>query len=65
MHCPHCAVRLTLKEAITILNGSGYRQFARVRLRDGQIAFVDAAKVNPNEVEVLDDQESVGDRSAA
>jgi len=54
MCCPRCQAALTLKEAITILNGSGYERIARVRLKDGTIAFVDASRVNPNEVEVLD-----------
>jgi copper chaperone CopZ len=54
MSCQHCQSSLTLKEAITILNGSGYKQTARVRLKDGTVVFVDASQVNPNEVEILD-----------
>jgi len=55
MNCPHCGSVLTLKEGITILNGSGFSQVARVRLPDGRVALMEAALVNPNVVEVLDE----------
>jgi hypothetical protein len=55
MRCPHCECRLTLKQAIFILNGSGFVQMARVRLRNGALAVMDAALVNPNAVEIVDD----------
>jgi hypothetical protein len=51
--CPACGEKLTLKQAIDLLNGSGYQRIAKVRLPDGRIDFLPAASVNPNEVEVL------------
>ncbi len=54
MKCPHCQADLTLREAIIILNGSGYRRIAKIRLPSGQIAFQEAGKVNPVANEVLD-----------
>ena len=55
MHCPQCNGELSIREAITILNGTGYKRKAWVRSRaDGAVAFVDAALVNPLEVEILD-----------
>jgi|HubBroStandDraft_6_1064221.scaffolds.fasta_scaffold1583306_2 hypothetical protein len=53
MECPHCKAVLTLKEVITILNGSGFRQMAPVQLEDGQVAYMEAGLVNPNAVEIL------------
>jgi hypothetical protein len=55
MECPHCHGKLTIREAITILNGTGYTQTAKVRTPDGEIHFVEAGLVNPLEVEILDD----------
>jgi hypothetical protein len=54
MRCPHCEHPLTLKQAIVILNGSGFRHMVPVRLRDGTTAVMDASQVNPNAVEILD-----------
>jgi hypothetical protein len=54
MRCPHCHAELTLKEAITILNGSGTRQMAKVRRPDGKIAYVNAGDCNPLLVEILE-----------
>jgi hypothetical protein len=54
MNCPHCQHKLTLKEAIEILNGSGYVQYAQVKLSDGTITNIEAGLVNPNTVEILD-----------
>jgi hypothetical protein len=51
--CPHCANDLTLKQAVEILNGSGYQRIAKVRLPDGRVYFIPANLVNPDEVEVL------------
>jgi hypothetical protein len=53
MQCPHCKAGLTLKEAIVILNGSGFRQIAPVRLQDGNVIYMEAGLVNPNAVEIL------------
>jgi hypothetical protein len=47
MCCPHCKAALALKQAIEILNGSVYQRIAKVELRDGNIAFIDAGAVNP------------------
>ena len=55
MKCPQCDGQLSSKEAITILNGSGYVRKVRVRTCDGKIHIVDAGLVNPNTVEVLED----------
>lgn len=52
--CPHCKAALTLKQAIEILNGSGYQHTAKVQLGDDQIAYVPAHLVNPNEVLILE-----------
>jgi len=53
MQCPHCKAALTLKEAILILNGSGFRQMAPVRLEDGTVTYMEAGLVNPKGVEIL------------
>jgi hypothetical protein len=55
MECPHCKRRLTLKEAITILHGSGFEKIATVALPNGTVAFVEAGLVNPREVEILEE----------
>jgi hypothetical protein len=53
--CPHCQHDLTVKEAIVILNGSGFVQKVRVRVPEtGVEAWVDAAQVNPRKVEILE-----------
>ena len=54
MKCPHCGTELSLREAITILNGTGYRRMAKVRFRDDRIGLVEAGSVNPLAVEILD-----------
>lgn len=56
MRCPHCQTELSNKEAITILNGSGWVRNVRVRTPDGKIHVMDAGSVNPNTVEVLNDR---------
>jgi hypothetical protein len=48
--CPRCKADLTVKEAVEILNGSGFQHIAKVQLPDGQIALVPAHLVNPAEV---------------
>lgn len=53
MRCPHCRHALTMKEAITVLNGSGFVQMALVRMADGHITAVEAGLVNPNTVEIM------------
>lgn len=52
--CPHCRHRLTLREITFMMHGSGYEQYARVKLADGSIALVEAGIINPTLVEVLD-----------
>lgn len=52
-NCPYCHKELTLKEAIEILNGSGFVQYVRVKLPDGSITVMEAGLVNPNAVEIL------------
>ena len=54
MKCPHCQHKLTLREAVIILHGSGFAQIATIKLADGTIAFVEAGVVNPNTVEILE-----------
>jgi hypothetical protein len=53
MKCPHCKAKLTLREAIIILNGSGLKKMAQIRLVSGEIAYLDAGQVNPNTVELI------------
>jgi hypothetical protein len=55
MECPHCHAPLSLREAIVILNGSGYTQMAKIRLPDGFTRYAEAGSVNPNECEILDE----------
>ena len=52
--CPHCQKQLTAKQAVEILNGSGYQRIVKVKLPDGAVDFVPANLVNPKEVEVLE-----------
>ena len=54
LKCPQCRAKLTLLEAITILNGTGFQRIAKIKLPDGKIAFLEAGKVNPNAVEILE-----------
>jgi hypothetical protein len=46
---------LTLKQAIEILNNSGYESLAKVQIPDGSIVYLPSGSVNPNEVMVLED----------
>ena len=55
MTCPHCHEKLTLKEAIEIINGSGFVQYTRVKAPDGSVAIIEAGLVNPNTVEIIED----------
>jgi len=52
--CPGCNHKLTLGQVITMMHGSGYEQYVRVKLADGSVALVEAGLVNPTLVEVLD-----------
>jgi uncharacterized protein YbaR (Trm112 family) len=54
MCCPHCKTELSIKQAVEILNGSGYELMVRVRTPDGRIFCRPAHEVNPNEVEILE-----------
>ena len=54
MECPQCHAELSLKEAITIINGTGTYRKAKVRWPNGEISFVNAGDVNPNVLEVLE-----------
>lgn len=53
MQCPHCRQKLTMKEAITLLNGKGFVQMALVRTATGHVTAIEAGLVNPNTVEIL------------
>jgi hypothetical protein len=53
--CPCCKHGLTLKQAIEILNNSGYESLAKVQIPDGSIVYLPSGSVNPNEVMVLED----------
>jgi hypothetical protein len=55
MECPYCHAKLTIREAITILNGTGYTQTAKVRTPDGETHFVEAGLANPLEVEIFEE----------
>ncbi len=57
MRCPHCTHELTVKEAITILNGTGFKRMVPVRLPDGQTTFLEAGIINPHTVEILESPE--------
>lgn len=54
MKCPHCDSRLTTKQAIIILNGTGFRRMARIRLPDGSQDIREAGFINPLKCEILD-----------
>ncbi len=54
MSCPHCQKQLTVKQAVDILNGSGYQRIVKVKLPDGRVDLVPANLVNPNEIEILE-----------
>lgn len=51
--CPVCNARLSLPEAITILNGGGIEITVKVELLDGSIAFIKAGEVNPLTMRVI------------
>ena len=53
MQCPHCGSKLTTAEAIAVLNGSGFKRIAQIRLPDGTIDYMEAGQVDPIAVEVL------------
>ena len=55
MQCPHCGSKLTIKDAVTILNGSGYARNVRVRTPEGREHIAPAHLVNPEAVEILED----------
>lgn len=55
MECPHCKAKLTLKEAIEILNGCGFVQMAKIRTPEGAIVLIEAGLVNPHVVEIIED----------
>jgi hypothetical protein len=52
--CPHCQRRLTPREIATILHGSGYEQYAEVKLPSGTVDLMEIGLINPLAVEVLD-----------
>jgi hypothetical protein len=52
--CPHCHIELTLKEAITILNGDGFGKKVRVKTPDGTVYLMDAGQVDPTACEILE-----------
>lgn len=51
--CPRCGAQLTIKEAVQVLNGSGYVIYVRARTREGLEVIIKAQDANPNEVEIL------------
>jgi hypothetical protein len=53
-HCPGCGQRLSLRQIIEMMHGSGFEEYVWVKLADGSVALVEAGKVNPTLVEVLD-----------
>jgi len=55
LQCPRCHQPLSIKEAITMINGSGYARKVRVRMPDGKVHIAEAGMVNPNEVKILED----------
>jgi hypothetical protein len=52
--CPHCRRKLTLKEVITLLHGSGFAEYVIVKTSDGVKHIVEAGLVNPKAVEVVE-----------
>src|SRR5688572_508644 len=55
MECPHCKERISVKQAIQILNGSGFTRQVHIKLDDGAPFLIDAQRVNPNTMEIIDD----------
>ena len=53
-HCPSCGQRLSLRQIIQMMHGHGFEEYVWVKLADGNMALVEAGKVNPTLVEVLD-----------
>ena len=52
--CPYCQHRLSPKDMATALHGSGYEQYAEVKLPDGTIELMEIGLINPTAVEVLE-----------
>jgi hypothetical protein len=52
--CPHCHEKLTLKEAIIIMHGSGFSRAVAVKADDGSIVFLEAGLVNPRTMHMLE-----------
>jgi hypothetical protein len=53
--CPHCRARLTTKEAVTIIHGTGVARYVPVKLPDGVTQLMEIGEVYPSFVEVLGD----------
>jgi hypothetical protein len=53
--CPRCHEKLTLREIIWMMHGSGYDQFVWVETPKGRMALVEAGDVDPTQVEVICD----------
>jgi hypothetical protein len=53
--CPHCKRKLTLKEIITLLHGSGFAEYVIVKTPDGVGHVVEAGLVNPETVEIVEE----------
>lgn len=52
--CPHCNHPLTLRDSIIIMHPTGFEAFVKVKLPDGTITFIEAGRVDPTFVEILD-----------
>jgi hypothetical protein len=51
---PESAEKLTLKEAIIIMHGSGFSRAVAVKADDGSIVFLEAGLVNPRTMHMLE-----------
>lgn len=52
--CPHCGTKLTLKQMIEAMNGSGFIRYVQVQTPDGRVVSMQARDVNPREVTVIE-----------
>jgi hypothetical protein len=52
--CPHCNTKLTFKQIIILMHGSGYEEYVPIRTANGRVAVVEVGLINPTQVEILD-----------
>jgi hypothetical protein len=52
--CPHCHAKLTLREAVTIIHGTGFRRMEPVKLPTGKVSLMEIGEIYPSFVDVLE-----------